>query len=145
MSRANYDNLRNYLSSTQPFFSDGYDVTNRERISTDAKILISLKYLAYGCSVNAFRDYFQLGESTAMLCVKTFIKVISNSMFCERYFSFFTPTDAKQVEALHHEKHGIRGMLGSLDCSHFVWGNCPVAHHGHIRARRASQLLWWKL
>jgi hypothetical protein len=25
--------------------------------------------------------------------------------------SFGTPTDAKRVEALHHKKHGIRGML----------------------------------
>jgi hypothetical protein len=94
--------------------------------------------LAYGYSVNAFRDYFQLGESTAMLCVKKFIKVVSNSMFRERYFSFFTPTDAKRVEALHHEKHGIRGMLGSLDCSHFVWGNCPVAHHGQYQGKEGK-------
>ncbi len=89
VSRANYDRLSNYLCATQPFFSDGFEITNRERISSDAKILISLKYLAYGCSVNAFRDYFQLGESTAMLCVKTFIKSISSSQFREKYFSFF--------------------------------------------------------
>jgi hypothetical protein len=47
----------------------------------DVKILIALKYLAYGVSVNAFRDYFQLGESTAMKCMKIFIKEISASPF----------------------------------------------------------------
>jgi hypothetical protein len=41
--------------------------------------LMALKYLAYGCSVNAFRDYFQIGESTAMKCVKVFIKEMCSS------------------------------------------------------------------
>jgi hypothetical protein len=49
----------------------------REKISPDAKILIVLKYLSYDCSVNAFHDYFQLGESTAMMCVKKFIGILS--------------------------------------------------------------------
>jgi hypothetical protein len=122
----------------EPIFYDGFEITNRQRISTDAKILISLKYLAYGCSVNAFRDYFQLGESTAMVCVKKFIKSISNSEFCAKYFSFFTSVDAQKVEALHYEKHGVRGMLGSLDCSHFVWANCPIAHQGQYQGKEGK-------
>jgi len=101
----------------------------------DAKILISLKYLAYGCSVNAFRDYFQIGESTALLSVKKFTSCIANSIFQKKFFSFFTALDAKKVEALHYAKYGIHGLLGSLDCSHFVWGNCPVAHHGQYQGK----------
>jgi hypothetical protein len=80
--------------------------------------------------MNALRDYFQLGESTAMLCMKKFTQSMVNSEFQKAYFSFFTPSDARRVESMHHQKHGIHGMIGSLDCSHFVWGNCPVAHHG---------------
>jgi len=84
-----------------PFFRDGVDVTHHQRVCTDAKILISLKYLAYGCSVNAFRDYFQLGESTSMLCVRKFTSSIANSIIQKKFFSFFTTSDAKRVEALH--------------------------------------------
>jgi hypothetical protein len=36
---------------------------------------------------------------------------------------------------MHHQKHGIHGMIGSLDCSHFVWGNCPLAHHGQYQGK----------
>jgi hypothetical protein len=68
---------------------------NCQRLSPDAKILISLKYLAYGCSVNALQDYFQLVESTTMVCVKKFIKIISNSEFRAKYFSFFNCADAQ--------------------------------------------------
>ncbi len=45
------------------------------------------------------------------------------------------------MEALHHAKHGVRGMVGSLDCSHFVWGNCPVAHHGQFQGKEGKPTL----
>ncbi len=123
------------------FFRDGVAVTNREKISTDAKILIALKYLAYGCSVNCFRDYFQIGETTAMTCVKKFTKEVCNSEFWSIYFRTLTPADARRVEAMHHEVYAIRGMVGSLDCSHFVWENCPVAYHGHYQGKEGRPTL----
>jgi len=138
VSRTSYDSIRNFLCENAPFFADGFDVTHRQWVSSDAKILISLKYLAYGCSINSFRDYFQVGESTAMQSVKELTKSISNSIFQKKFFSFFTPSDARKVEALHYDKHGIHGMLGSLDCSHFMWGNCPVAHHGQFQGKEGK-------
>ena len=135
VSRTSYEVIKRCVCEADLFFCDGFDITGRRRVITDAKILISLKYLAYGCSVNAFRDYFQVGESTALLSAKKFTKCISNSILQKQFFSFFTPADAKRVEALHSEKHAVHGMLGSLDCSHFVWGNCAVAHHGQFQGK----------
>jgi hypothetical protein len=57
VSRSSCESIRSYLSDMVPFFHDGVDVTHRRRVSTDAKILVSLKYLAYGCSINAFWDF----------------------------------------------------------------------------------------
>lgn len=130
VSRGTYERIRVVLCRIDPFFRDGIDVTKRKKISCDAKILIALKYLSYGCSVNAFRDYFQVGESTALLCVKKFIRILAHSELRDVYCAPLTAADTKKIESMHHEVHGIRGMLGSLDCSHVVWGNCPVAYHG---------------
>jgi hypothetical protein len=52
--------------------------------------------------------------------------------------SFFTPSNARKGEPLHYEKHSIHGIPGSLDCSHFVWGNCPVAHHGKFQGKEGK-------
>jgi hypothetical protein len=95
LSRSTYDSIRNYLCGMVLFFHDGLDVTHHRGVCTDAKILISLKYLAYGCSINAFWDYFQLGESTVMLCVRKFTSSIANSMFQKKFFSFLMASDAK--------------------------------------------------
>ncbi len=88
--------------------------------------------------MNAYRDYFQVGESTAMKCVKLFTKEITTSPFRQEYFRSTTQGDAKRVEALHAAVHGVRGMIGSLDCSHIVWGNCPVAHHGQYQGKEGK-------
>jgi hypothetical protein len=53
-----------------------------------------------------------------MKCVKIFCKEIMTSPFRQEYFRSMTKGDAKRVEALHAEVHGVRGMIGSLDCSH---------------------------
>jgi hypothetical protein len=64
---------------------------------------MALKYLVYGCSINAYCGYFQMGESTAMKCVKIYIKEMSKSLFQKKYFNVMTPGVAKRVEEYHKE------------------------------------------
>lgn len=47
--------------------------------------------------------------------------------FRGKYLRLYTQDDAKRVSALHESVHGVIGMLGSLDCMHVPWKNCPVA------------------
>ena len=83
VSRSSYDVIKRCVCEMDLFFRDGLDVTGKRRVSTDAKLLISLKYLGHGCSVNAFRDYFQVGESTALLSIKKIHEVHCQLMFAE--------------------------------------------------------------
>ncbi|GJW56009.1 ALP1-like protein, partial [Tanacetum coccineum] len=38
-----------------------------------------------------------------------------------------TYTDMTKLYAYHEEKHVFPGMLGSIDCTYWLWENCPVA------------------
>jgi hypothetical protein len=77
-----------------------------------------------------------MGESTARLCLLHFIHgVFQHEEYCSVYFHSMSSADAKHVEAMHFEQHGIHGMAGSLDCSHIRWNNCPVAHQRHFKGK----------
>ncbi len=52
VSRQNYEKIRNILCQSDCFFSDTYDARKHCSISIDAKIMILLKYLAYGTAIN---------------------------------------------------------------------------------------------
>ncbi|XP_052623592.1 uncharacterized protein LOC128128870 [Lactuca sativa] len=60
--------------------------------------------------------------------------------FCKTVIQFYSPKYLRkstrniilQLQAHHASVHGFPGMLGSLDCLHWAWENCPTAYHGCI-------------
>jgi hypothetical protein len=68
VTRRIYDMIHAKLCLSDPFFRDLFDARRWRSISSDAKILMALKYISYGAAINAFRDFFQMGESTSRLC-----------------------------------------------------------------------------
>jgi hypothetical protein len=87
-----------------------------------------MRMLAYGTSADMWDENFRIAETTTIECMKYFCKgVIEN--FGEKYLRRPTSEDIQRL--LHiGEARGFPGMLGSLDCMHWQWKNCPVAWKG---------------
>ena len=65
-----------------------------------------------------------MGESTSRLCVSHFVRgVLSCDDIRNKYFRKMSAADAKRIEKMHHDVHGIQGMAFSLDCSHYFGAN----------------------
>jgi hypothetical protein len=74
-------------------------------------------------------------------------KAVTN-FFGSAFLRLPTPADLKSISDLHHLRvHRVPGMLGSLDCMHTNWKNCPVAWRGSFQGKdkglsTSLRLLW---
>jgi len=126
-----FQKLLEVCAFADPFFTDQHDAARRFNICPKAKVLMALKVIAYGCSPSAFIDYLQMSISTARTSVLKFAAIVSNNeTLCSIFLRKMTRADAQRVSRMHQEQHGVAGMIGSLDCMHVCWKNCPVAWQG---------------
>ena len=91
--------------------------------------------LKYGVSDDLIDEYVWIGETTALEILKNFVIAVID-VFSEEYLR--KPNNEHIGRLLAHGKRrGFPGMLGSIDCMHWKWKNCPSAwkcqYCGHIR------------
>nr|XP_043623053.1 uncharacterized protein LOC122594744 [Erigeron canadensis] len=86
------------------------DARGKPGFSTIQKCVCAIRQLAYGYNPDLLDEYLQMGEETSRP----------------------TPEDIQRLYAQHKELHGLPGMLGSIDCMHWPWKNCPKAWQGQF-------------
>jgi len=92
--------------------------------------------ICFGVSFSAFKDYFQMGESTARLCLEKFTRgIVKCTAISELYLRAPTKSDARRIVSLHKKVYGIDGCLGSLDVTKIHWSACPVAWKGQFEGK----------
>ena len=121
------------------FYASQSDCVGRESSSLHSKVLLPLKCLAFGVAPHAFCDYFQMSKTLACEAYLLFTKYI-NEIFKGKYLRLPTKSDAGNILRLHESVHGIAGMMGSLDCMHVLWKNCPKAYQGAFQGKEKSPL-----
>ena len=119
-------------------------------MSSLQKITAAYRILAYGTPADSVDEYIRIGESTAIEILRRFVKAVV-AMFGDHYLR--SPNNIDIARLLQTgEQRGFPGMLGSIDCMHWKWKNCPTTWqgmytgHGHeptiILEAVASQDLW---
>ncbi|XP_019190221.1 PREDICTED: putative nuclease HARBI1 [Ipomoea nil] len=117
----------------------GHRVIHRDRedgrlgLSTLQKVTAAFRILAYRVAADATDEYIQIGESTSIESLKRFCRAVVE-VFGQCYLR---APDANDVARLLEigERRGFPGMLGSLDCMHWTWKNCPTAWAGQYAGR----------
>ncbi len=102
--------------------------------SLEARVLLPLRTLAYGVADHTFCPFFSMAPITAKACCREFNRAITKH-FAHESLRLPSPADLKSISELHLRVHGFPGMLGSLDCMHTYWKNCPVAWQGSFQGR----------
>lgn len=84
--------------------------------------------LAYGTPADALDEYLKIGKSTALECLDMFSQGVI-AVFSGEYLWAYTVEDMERLLQVN-ESRGFPGMLGSIDCMHWRWENCPVTWKG---------------
>ncbi|KAI7950916.1 hypothetical protein MJO29_009590 [Puccinia striiformis f. sp. tritici] len=115
------------------------------------KICLAIRMLAYGGAADANDEFLRLAESTSLESLSKFCTAIIE-IHGEEYLQSPTTEDVKRILSIN-EKRGFPGMLGSLDCMHWGWKNCPAARKGQYQGKEkkatiileavVSQDLWF--
>ncbi|GJY34328.1 putative nuclease HARBI1 [Tanacetum coccineum] len=116
------------------------DATGRMSLSVIMKCTAAIRQLAYGNTPDAFDEYLQMSERTARDCLTNFNKCII-SLYMAEYLRKPTLEDVENIYNKHLTTHGFPGMLGSIDCMHWEWKNCPVSWHGQYGANNDINVL----
>ncbi|XP_028062234.1 uncharacterized protein LOC114265613 [Camellia sinensis] len=88
----------------------------------------AMRILSYGVTAYAVDDYIRIGESTTIQSLQQFCNSVIE-IFGPEYLRSPTVTDIARLLVIG-EVRGFPGMLGSLDCMHWEWKNCPKAWQG---------------
>nr|GFA81122.1 hypothetical protein [Tanacetum cinerariifolium] len=111
-----------------PIFRDREDAERRLRADyfDDHS---AIRQFAYGSTADAFDEYLQMSEHTARDAL-FFFNMCILELYMPKYLRKPTSEDVVNIQQKHNNVHGFPGMLGSIDCMHWEWKNCPVAWHG---------------
>ena len=128
MNKSLFIRIVHRLSTEVEYFHQTQDALGRSSLSPLQKCTAAIRQLAYGSGADTVDEYVRLAETTARKCLHEFTAGII-LMFGDEYLRRPTPEDLTRL--LHiGEQRGFPGMIGSIDCMHWEWKNCPTAWKG---------------
>nr|KAJ0228469.1 hypothetical protein LSAT_V11C100044640 [Lactuca sativa] len=74
-------------------------------------------------------DYMRMSERTARESLYTLSRDVVET-FGDVYLRKPSLHDLQELYVAHEERHGFPEMIGSIDCTHWKWKNCPVSWKG---------------
>ncbi|GAA0150709.1 hypothetical protein LIER_09587 [Lithospermum erythrorhizon] len=121
----------NDLSSEYEYFTLRYDAAKKVGLSPIQKCNAAIRMLAYGMPGDACNEYVKIGASTAIECLKEFCKGVIH-LYEGIYLRKPNTEDLERLLRVAEDR-GFPGMIGSIDCMHWEWRNCPVGWQGQFR------------
>jgi hypothetical protein len=133
MNRSLFLRIHDALVARYEYFQHRPDATGRYGLTGLQKCVASIRILAYGSPADSVDEYVRIGESTAREALHKFCSGVIE-VFGPEYLRAPNDNDVRRITAFN-ERRGFPGMLGSIDCMHWRWKNCPVSYKGYFTGR----------
>ena len=134
MNRTLFLRILFMVENYDPYFVQTKNAVGIMGLSSLQKMTAAIRMLAYGVATDAVDDYVRIGESTTIESLKRFVRAVV-AIFSNEYLRSPNNDDIARLLAMGTNR-GFPGMLGSIDCMHWKWKNCPTAwkgmYSGHV-------------
>ncbi|XP_021760675.1 putative nuclease HARBI1 [Chenopodium quinoa] len=139
MQRPLFLRIMNKVVEGDVYFQQRRDATGKLGISPMQKCTAAIRMLAYGVAADAVDEYVRISQSTARVALQRFCAGVIDQ-FGTEYMR--NPTTDELARILHqNELRGFPGMIGSIDCMHWEWKNCPTAWKAQYAGRNKKATL----
>ena len=133
MRKTVFERIVESLTEHDDYFLQKPDAAQRMGFTSIQKVTAAMRMLAYGSSADQLDEVIRMGETTVLECLKRFVKGV-RELFEKTYLREPTVEDMNWI-LQDNAKRGFPGMIGSLDCMHWEWQNCPYAWKGAYSGR----------
>ena len=128
-----FDEIVTKVVANDDYFRQKKDACGRLGLSPLQKICSSLRLLTSGVSSAELDDKYRLASSTGLESMKR---------FCTSIISVYGDDALRHPNAVDMGRlldegcsSGFPGCIGSIDCMHWEWKNCPSAWKGMFQGR----------
>ena len=136
MRRPLFERIVNRLEAEDDYFQQRPDALGKMGASSLQKVTAALRLLAYGGCADQLDEWVRLGESTIQVCLKRFVAAVLR-IFRDEYLR--APTEEDAMRLLNdNAQRGFPGCLGSIDCWHWEWKNCPNAWAAQYKGKKGK-------
>jgi hypothetical protein len=150
MSRKLFGQIIEGVRLHDPYYRCKPDATGKLGFFSYQKCSAAIRMLAYKVASDLVDEYMHMSDSTCIEAMYNFCRAII-AVFGKVYLREPNLEDTQRLLSIN-EKRGFLGMLGSIDCMHWEWKNCPFAWQGQYSGHAegctvileavASQDLW---
>ncbi len=128
-----FNNIVERIVLHDSYFIQRTDACGKIGLSTFQKVCSAFRLLTSGISSMEFDDKYRMEASTGMECFKRFCEAVI-AIYSEEALRHPTLNDINQL--LHEgQAAGLPGCLGSIDCMHWEWKNCPSSWKGMFQGK----------
>ncbi|XP_022041258.1 uncharacterized protein LOC110943835 [Helianthus annuus] len=107
------------VEANNPWFEEGVDARMKKGFTQLQKVTSAIKQLATGNTPDENDEYLHMAERTSRECLEYFCETVCK-IYAPEFLRRLTSHDMALLYQAHEDKHHLPGMVGSLDCTHFV-------------------------